>query len=491
MSLQVSRGSRTEVALFLLVAGTFAYFYQAGGWNANSRFDLTRSLIERRSVVIDDYRSNTGDLAKKDDHYYCDKAPGISVLAAAPYALERLLSNNATDLPSLERSAYVCTLVAVSLPSALGVVALFRLLAVLGLAASARALLALAYAFCTTAFPYSTLFYGHQTSAALIVIAFSLLTGEGSPRRLFAVGSVLGVAVATEYPAVIGLVVLAWYAARKHGLRGLVPLALGLAPPLLALAAYHTSAFGGPLTPAYSFSTQAPRHSGVFMGLSVPRPHALYGILFSEYRGLFFTAPWLLLAGPGAFLMLRTRRYRDEALACLGLVVPYVCMNASLPDWHAGWGVGPRHLVATLPALAILVGGISLGESRVWRVLSAAGVLTGTASLLLMIVATAVKPEVPRDIHAPFTSYLLPAFAEGRVAVNTQSILMFTSRSDTRHAWNLGEKLGLEGRASLIPLAAFAVLVSGWLAATLAGAPSPTPRDPGMGPAPPASKSQA
>src|SRR5262245_56197948 len=40
---------RPEVALFMLVLGAYGYFYQAGGWNQNSRFDLTRALVEQRT----------------------------------------------------------------------------------------------------------------------------------------------------------------------------------------------------------------------------------------------------------------------------------------------------------------------------------------------------------------------------------------------------------------------------------------------------------
>jgi hypothetical protein len=36
---------RPELALFALVLGAYAYFYQAGGWNQNSRFDWDLRFI--------------------------------------------------------------------------------------------------------------------------------------------------------------------------------------------------------------------------------------------------------------------------------------------------------------------------------------------------------------------------------------------------------------------------------------------------------------
>ncbi len=85
-----------------------------------------------------------------------------------------------------------------------------------------------------------------------------------------------------------------------------------------------------------------------------------------------------------------------------------------------------------------------------------------------MLAGTAVKPEVPRVEERPFTAFLLPAFSEGRLAVNTQSIDMATGRGHTeRRAWNLGELLGLEGRTTLVPLGLFALGMLAWLGAAL------------------------
>ena len=39
---------------------SFAYFYEGGGWNQNSRFDLLRAIVERHTLTIDAYHENTG-----------------------------------------------------------------------------------------------------------------------------------------------------------------------------------------------------------------------------------------------------------------------------------------------------------------------------------------------------------------------------------------------------------------------------------------------
>src|SRR6516164_3491435 len=65
---------------------SFIYFYEGGGWNQNSRFDLLRAIVERHTLQIDAYQENTGDKAHFQGHYYSDKAPGQTFLAV-PFAI--------------------------------------------------------------------------------------------------------------------------------------------------------------------------------------------------------------------------------------------------------------------------------------------------------------------------------------------------------------------------------------------------------------------
>src|SRR5690606_29401363 len=112
----------------------YAYFYQAGGWNQNVRFDLVRSLVEQRTAAIDAYHRNTGDLAcrgpagpcrqvrpERGDHAYADKAPGASWLAVPAHAVVHALAgtsehDGAPDPGYLNAAAYASTVWAVALP---------------------------------------------------------------------------------------------------------------------------------------------------------------------------------------------------------------------------------------------------------------------------------------------------------------------------------------------------------------------------------------
>src|SRR6185503_7158556 len=214
-------------------------------------------------------------------------------------------------------------------------------------------------------------------------------------------GALLAGAVVVEYPAALAGVVIGIYAvfiARRW--QTVAWLAAGAALPALALALYHGLEFGSPLALPYDFSTQHNRSQGFFMGLGVPQPGALGNILFSPYRGLFFSAPWLALAVPGAVRLWRARR--AEAVVCLAIALLFVWLNASLVDWQGGWAMGPRYLVPAIPFLVVLVGGLLVrgdvarpARDGLRRAAWLGGGVLVTYSFAAMLLGTAVKPEVP------------------------------------------------------------------------------------------------
>lgn len=454
---------RPEAALFALVFGTYAYFYQAGGWNQNVRFDLTRALVEDHALTIDRFADNTGDLAEKDGHLFCDKAPGVSLMGALPYAFVYAAFGSAhPSLAYLASASWLTTVLVVSLPSALGVVALALLFGALGAPPAPRYALAAAWGLATLAFPYATLYYAHQLAAALLVMAFALLVrirrgvDPSSPGRLLAIGALGGWAIVCEYPAAIAALAIGVYAVRAVKPRELIWIVAGGLAPALVLIWYHWTAFGAPWHLPYDFSTQGNRSQGFFMGIGVPHASALWGILGSPFRGLFYSAPWLLLAVPGAVCLWR-RGYRDETIVCASIITSFVWMNASLVDWNGGWAIGARYLVPCLPFLVVLAGGLVVPQPlRAPLAARVAVALIVGYSAFLMLAGTAVQPEVHFAIKAPFAEYILPRFVRGEVATSDQSIDMrHRERHGTRFAWNLGEQLGLSGLASLAPLAAW------------------------------------
>jgi hypothetical protein len=451
---------RPEIPLFALVFGAYAYFYQAGGWNQNSRFDLTRAIVEQGTIAIDAFHENTGDKAQRGDHWYTDKAPGLSWLAVPAYAVVHRVRPQAVVAGS-----YLGTVLAIALPSALSAVLLFGIGRRIGLSAGWSAAITSAYALGTLAFPYSTIFYGHQLSAALGISAFALVWNGRWPA---VAGALLGLAVCVDYTSAILALVITGYALARLGVKAGLLLIAGGVPMAIALGVYHAAAFGHPFALPYDFVLQQHRRQGWFMGIAAPDVHVLGAILFGSYRGLFYGAPWLVAGVPGVALLHR-RGFRAEALAAGTIVLAYVLLNAGLVDWHGGWAMGPRYLIPAIPFLAVG----AMGLVQAWgarsaqrRALAWVGGAAAIVSAALMLMGTAVRPDVPLTIARPFRQFLIPSFVHGRVARSNHPI-DGDGISGQRAAWNVGHRLGLEGLPTLLPLAAWMGLC-GWALARAA-----------------------
>lgn len=469
---------RVALALFLLLVGTYGYFYQAGGWNQNSRIDLVRAIVEDGTFRIDRFEANTGDDAVRDGHYYCDKAPAASALCVPVYWLTYRLAGTPQPVPpaGLAWAVWLCVVCAISLPSAAASVVLADLLCATGLSAAAAVGISASWSLGTMALPYSTLLYGNQLAASALIVAFALFARirMGGPAPVLTracAGALLGVAVAAEYPAALVAVPLAVYGLSVVGIRRVAPALVGGLVPTALLLGYHWYVFGSPLAFPYDFSVWETPHTGWFMGIGVPRLGALRGTLIGEYRGLLYASPWLLAALPGTVVL--WRRHRIETALCAWAVVAFLWLNTSIPPWHGGWATGPRYVVPMLPFLAWLAGGVFLPSASAarpsWRrTLVATFVLLASYSAAQMFVATAVKPEVSTSIARPYTGLLWPRFLAGDLSISTQSIdAIDNPEGAPKQAWNLGMKAGLDGQRSLLPLYAWLLACGVWLVSRL------------------------
>ncbi|HWQ12431.1 MAG TPA: hypothetical protein VNL77_06515 [Roseiflexaceae bacterium] len=477
---------KIELLLFSILLACYGYFLPRwADWNQNSRLDLVLAIVDDGTLAIDRYVANTGDYAKFNGHYYSDKAPGLSFLAVPVYmaarpvlqagpvrqVIERLADSAAFNQTVSEAGtgllrekiylALVLTLVTfvtVAAPGALLGVLLFRFLAIFGIRAGLRAVLALVYGLATPAFPYAGAFYAHQLVAALLFGAFFLafLIGQRriSQRWSPLVGFLLGYALISEYPAAlivaaVGLYLLAVLPDR----RWVVGAAAAGVPPLALMMAYNYAIFGTLLPVGYKYSElwQAEHQIG-FMSLSGLSAEALWGVTFGQMRGLFFIAPVLLLAAVGLVVWLRGGKQRLELAVCAWSAASFLVFNGSSAMWFGGFAVGPRYVVPMLPFLAMGLGAFAAHWGGRWwaRVLA---VPLGAWSLAAVWAETIGGQSFPQFQPRPLIDYSMPALAAGDIARN------------------LGMALDLTGWASLLPLAG-AMGVGLFLLATLA-APQP------------------
>ena len=466
---------KTAALLGVVSFLSFIYFYEGGGWNQNSRFDLLRAIVEQHSLQIDSYHENTQDKAHFREHYYSDKAPG-EVFLAVPFALavRPVLRAVGVDPRSARGEfwlSYLATVWTAALPTALAGVCLYFLALRFGGSATGASFGVMVLALGTPLWAYASLFWAHALVGACLLFAFAAAVKIGESERdlvlALAVGLAAGWATVTEYPAAPASAVLALLAVsqawqRGTGARWRVATGIGIGALICAavLMSYLHAAFGG-FRPSYSYydpnSFSFMQQQG-YMGLTYPHPDRLLKILFGCSRGLFFASPVLLAAPLGLWWLWKQKLFSAPALAASAIVLYYFLFHASFYWWKAGLTFGPRYAGAAIPLLCL---GLAVSWDRAsmsWRRVMVGFALVSIA-LSLMVVST--TSELAMQDSCPIVHSTWPAFWSGQMAMNRDSMLTAAEAGSGYGAFNLGQMLGLHGLASLIPLLLL------WVAAAL------------------------
>jgi len=447
------------------------YFYEGGGWNQNSRFDLLRAIVERHTLRIDAYHENTQDKAHFRGHYYSDKAPGL-VFAAVPiaYAARAALRTFGINPQSARGEfalSYLVTACAVALPTALAAICLFFLGLRFGAHANGAAFGALVMSLGTPIWAYASLFWAHALVGACLVFAFAAafrLGDAGTSRQDFlwalAVGLAAGWATVTEYPAAPVSALLAAFALFQAWPRGarsrwrvVGGVSLGAAICIAVLLGYLYAAFGF-IRPSYAYydpnSFTFMQQRG-YLGLTYPHPDRLLKLLFGCSRGLFFASPIVLAAPFGLWKLWKQRTYSAAALVAGGIALYYFLFNSSFYWWKAGRSFGPRYTGASIPLLCCGLAVLWQRASPRWRSALIA-VAAGSIALTLMVVSTTSQLSV--QDNCPMLHSVWPAFWSGQMALNRESMLTAAEAGSGGKyaAFNLGQLMGLHGLSSLLPL---------------------------------------
>jgi hypothetical protein len=494
----MTRRSQRQSAwvLGLALFASYAYFYQAGGWNQNSRFAMVRAIIERHTLQIDAYQLHTGDRALWQGHYYSDKAPGAALLALGPVAVARGISRAAgvdpEGFPGIAWTSYVAGVVTNAVFTVFAALALWWIALRWGLSRGAALFGATAYGVATPAWCYATLFMGHGLTAGCLMGAYaSAIALEdddvGRQRRLgWIVGLGTGWAVVSEFPALVPAVLIVGLAlltlrdrwpARLPAVFG--RLVAGGALAAAVLLAYNALAFGSPFHLGYASEEGfAQMRQGVF-GITYPTWSRLYEILLGSYRGLLPIAPLVALTPIGLVLLARTPSRRRAVVVAAVSGMFYVLLNASYFYWEGGWAYGPRQMMAGLPFLALGLAPLWDDWRRAGRVVLTAGWIWGAA---LTLIAVSTTPQPPATFKAPMQELMWPAFRDGDLALNPQTFVHNSADAgrlrgnQVPHAsWNLGEIAGLHGLPSLLPLALMWLVAAAclWSARSVNGGHAP------------------
>lgn len=392
--------------VFLTLLASYAWFFGGSGYNQNSHLATARAIVERGSVAIDGFDQATADYATYGGHTYSNKPPGVSVLVAIPYFVLHALRGAPRDVFALTLDLYVCTVVVCSIAGAALGALIFTVLRRRGHNATLSLSTALVIGLGTPVFAYSTMLFLHVPSALLMFAGVACATGL-LPQRPVLAGALLGAAVTMNYLAVFAVVAVLVHLVAAREVRRAALLCAGGIPFAVALAAYQYAAFGSPFTTTIAHENPAFHTPGAALGvLKAPSLDALWGITFSEFRGLFFISPVLVIALAGLVSMFRSRDDRPIAAVITGTSVAFLALNASFNGWHGGYAIGPRYLLPIIPLLAIP---LAIGV----RSTPALSAILAAVSIAFNVAATAVDPQPPDRLMTPLMSYELPALVTG------------------------------------------------------------------------------
>ena len=463
---------------------SYGYFYQAGGWNQNSRFALVRAVIERHTVQIDAYQLHTGDRAIWNGHYYSDKAPGLSLAALLPAGAARVAARAAgvdpEGYPGIAWTSYIATVFTAGLFTVLASLAVFVVTRRWGYSRGAALFASIALGVGGPMWCYATLFMGHGMAAGCLAAALALVVflddADARRRRDLAValGLLSGWSVVTEFQTAIPAAVIVGLAfvrvmktARADAAAFTWRVIAAGGACALVLLAYNALAFGNPLHLGYQSEEQFEELKRGFFGISTPELWRVRELLFGAYRGLLPLWPLALIAPAGLIAAAADRRRRATAIVALFTLLYYLTLNASYFYWEGGWSYGPRQIMTAMPFVALGLGPLWDMRRVWWRVVLGAAFAWGLA---LTVVAEATNPQPPANFKEPVRELLWPAFRDADFSLNTQTFVHFVPPGGSRPApdvpraaWNAGEIAGLRGHASLIPLGAIWIAGAGLL----------------------------
>lgn len=348
--------SRAGIALRLFITCWLVYSAHFAT-NIVREIYLTLSIGDHLSFRVDEYANMHPDIFEKKGYgWHIGSNPGVSMLAAIPYALMRPVTDRIVERVRLARAAnpdqeppeydspwpmarefykeswkrgldikfglaaMVTQVLCMAPSSALAVVLMFYILATLTRSERTALWLALLYAFATPVF-FRTGYLNHNLMLGHIAfLGFAALwnpwesTRWSARARYLLAGFTGGTAVLFDYSGAVLLLGLFFYGlARQYragGGEGLVRhgwwYILGTLPPVLLLWFYQWQSFGNPILPGQQWMPPVEWIDQGYQGFTLPQLE-LFLMLGFDYRfGLFVVSPMMLLALLLPFLQRRS-----------------------------------------------------------------------------------------------------------------------------------------------------------------------------------------
>lgn len=400
--------SRKQIIFFFLITLFLCSWHLDSYHNDNTmaRAASIASLVDRGTLEITAIHEVTGDKSLVNGKYFSDKAPLPTFLvlpfhsAAVRLGLVREGDNGTLTNGLLRLGGFLCG----SIPLALLIMLAWRDLKkredVLPYNA---ALLATLPFFGSFLFVYSGSFYNHLLGAL-----FSVLAARFMINKQFARVGLCGGAAFLCDPALMFFVGI-WGVQTLLGRnwRGALMIAVGIIPTLMGAALHNHTVTGNPLVFPNAFAVNYGAMHQQY-GFGTWQPQAFLGLLFSDYRGLLFYMPFLVI---GLWTLSRSVKFpeflRDPFMVPALLLIALFLTHAT---WWGGWTYGPRYLTgsAALLTFAILQ---RIRSGLVER--SVLPVLIGIGVICALAAKATVLYDMPTDVQHPLSTLVLPKLLNG------------------------------------------------------------------------------
>ncbi len=362
---------KSFIIFIILITISLSIAPNFGGVNQSSRFDLTKAIVLDHTFQIDKYVSNTEDWSKFDGHYYSNKAPGSSMLAAIPYfaltIIDKIIGND-----SYSESKYLsfCIFFVTIIPFILILILTNSWLTKFQISNDHKNNIIFVMGFGSLATIFSTMFWGHVTSAFFIFASFYFFFVK---KRGVLQGLFIGLAVLTEYTSAL-LIPILLILNFKEKKKELVLFLLGGLLPFLIFIYYHKIAFGGyfSLAPAFGNPVFGSDQKSSLSVFSFPSLKVFYELLLGFKRGIFIIVPVSALAIYGIVKQIKCNcSIEDKKLAySVGIsFILFILFNVSfVQGWNGGWASGPRYLVPVFPL--VYLGLIYFETNNIFKLLA-------------------------------------------------------------------------------------------------------------------------
>ena len=382
--------------------------------NSCSRVLPVATYFEQGNFVLDKYKDKTIDISVIDGHYYMDKAPLPTIIALPFFGLIKSLGLvKAVDGSYYGKAIYITGAIVCGIIPFL----LILFLVAQSLVCKQREdliLLAFVAYLSSFIFVFAGTFFAHVLAASLLLLAYI----QYQKANYIYSGLFCGLGFLTEYTTL--WILFSWLLIEliKHkSFKNTIQLGLGFLPAFIFILCYNYYFTGNAFTMLYLFvADNFDAATKSTYGLGVPSLKALYGLIFSENRGLLFYAPILIY---GLFLF-----FTDKDLLSIikkyllhPIVLPFMLTTLFISShsvWDGGWSYGPRHLTAVATLLIFgLIQSDLFGQYRVVGWITCGYGLVCTLLAKLTVIYSV--PLLEENILSYLISKLKDGFNDGNI----------------------------------------------------------------------------